>query len=209
MIRFAAHAVIPASVIAKLDKYAVSIRPKRWYGRSQAVLQFRDEILKQGKTIQKSFCAWCMLPLGEDGRRTIHRDHIAPKSIHPEWTFLAVNLVLSCEYCNGFSNKGDLPTVKTLSAKYEDCEFYVVHPYLDEVEVHIGFDKDDDDLPVVAVGKTEKGIWTILNLSLDSPGLTRERAKEVLYESRDHGLLPHNVEALVVQAVQGLGSRVL
>ncbi|WP_155953509.1 hypothetical protein [Pseudomonas sp. URIL14HWK12:I6] len=202
MIKFKHCAFIDPALTLQLDAYPVASRPKRWNGKAEPVKKFRDEILVQGQLIQDNLCAWCRLSLGSDGRRTVHRDHIAPKSLHPEWTFLPLNLVLSCEFCNGFANKGDIPTVAISNADYDKCHFFVVHPYLDEVSRHITFDNDVDDLPVIAIGASEKGVWTIKMLNLDSPGITRERAKEVYYQTRKR--LPLKDEALIELALNSI-----
>jgi 5-methylcytosine-specific restriction endonuclease McrA len=76
------------------------------------VKAFKRRILEQGLVIQELRCAWCTLLIGEQGRRSIHRDHIAPKQSYPQWTFLPKNLVLACEYCNGFAVKSRLDTVR-------------------------------------------------------------------------------------------------
>lgn len=204
MIRLPRCAAIAADVMRELDAYPVEDRPTRWEGRTKPVKTFRNEILVQGIAIQDNRCAWCRLPLGREGRRTIHRDHIAPKALHPAWTFLPVNLVLACEYCNGFENKSDTPTISILHAEYERCEFLLVHPYLDDVGIHIEFDTDEDDLPVVIKGISPKGEWTIENLHLDTTGITKERAKEVLYKIWKERRLPAQDEALIDIALQAI-----
>src|SRR5476651_1184695 len=107
MINLPRCAAIDPGVQKKLDAIKVELRPKRWYGKAKAVTTFKGEVLTQGRLIQRERCAWCTLPLGAEGRRTIHRDHIAPSSIYPQWTFVAKNLVISCEYCNGLAVKSD------------------------------------------------------------------------------------------------------
>ncbi|MBK5547619.1 hypothetical protein JFT85_22935 [Pseudomonas sp. TH04] len=200
MIKLPRWATIDNGVQKKLDAIKVDLRPKRWYGKAKAVVEFKSQVLTQGRVIQRKRCAWCTLPLGEEGRRTIHRDHIAPSSIYPQWTFVAKNLVISCEYCNGLAVKADIDTIKVLRDKYDDCEFHIVHPYDDEIECHIQFDDDEDQLPVVVRGISPKGLWTIENMKLNDVGLTRERAKEVYYERR--GLtLPAPEEDLIERAL--------
>ncbi|WP_130907551.1 hypothetical protein [Pseudomonas sp. Sample_16] len=203
MIRLARCATIPADVMKKLDAYPLNKRPILWKGKSKPVKQFRDEILAQGIAIQANACAWCRLPLGREGRRTIHRDHIAPKALHPVWTFLPINVVLACEYCNGFENKSDTPTIAILDADYEKCKFLLVHPYLDRVKCHIAFDNDKNELPVLIKGLSEKGRWTINKLKLDTTGITEERAKEVIFKRWKESLSAED-EVLVTSAVQAI-----
>ncbi|XVN15689.1 hypothetical protein QZH46_06780 [Pseudomonas corrugata] len=157
MIQLPACAVIADEIMLNLDAYPVPIRPARWEGKAKAVVAFRNEISAQGTVIQENRCAWCRLPLGREGRRTIHRDHIAPKALYPAWTFLPLNLVLACEFCNGFENKSDVQTVEEFNANYKLCKFFIVHPYLDLVADHFEYDVDEDDLPVVIKGSPRKG----------------------------------------------------
>lgn len=204
MIQLPACAIISDEVMRKLNAYPVPIRPARWDGRAKAVVAFRSEISTQGAVIQENRCAWCRLPLGREGRRTIHRDHIAPKALHPTWTFLPLNLVLACEFCNGFENKSDIETVEELNADYTQCKFFIVHPYLDPVADHFEFDVDEDDLPVVIKGVSPQGKWTIKHLNLADSGITKERAKEVLHKMWKERRLVARDEALVNGAVKAI-----
>ena len=145
------------------------------------VKEFKKIVLEKGLKIQESRCSWCTLLIGEKGRRTPQRDHIAPKSTYPKWTFLTKNIVLSCEYCNGFAIKNKLDTVEEDAADYDDVKFFVVHPYKDEPKCHIEFEGGSRESGITIRGKTLKGSWTIANLKLDSPGMTELRARDFLY----------------------------
>lgn len=204
MIKLIRHATIDAATQAKLDKYKINDRPKRWNGRAAAVVEFKNRVLEDGLVIQHEKCSWCMLPVGEIGRRTAHRDHIAPKSKHPQWTFLPINLVISCEYCNGFAVKGSIDTIETSAASYEDCAFYVIHPYLDDPSQHLSFLPMDDGSKILIQSLSTKGTWTIEKLKLDTPGATIERAKEYLYQQHTANLSQTNQE-LLRAAVLALG----
>lgn len=184
LIKLDRWASINEEILARLNRYAVADRPKRWLGKARAVLEFKREVLSQGLLIQANKCGWCTLPVGEDGRRTAHRDHIAPKGVHPKWTFLPKNIIVACEFCNGFAVKGEIDTVSVVSDEYDACIFHVVHPYLDEPSAHISF----RDGGVLIQSLSAKGAWTIEKLKLDSSGLTTLRAKEFLYDRYKAGL---------------------
>ncbi len=83
---------------------------------------------------------------------------------------------------------------------YPNSEFYIVHPYFDETEEHIGFVDGDVGYPVVINGLTDKGVWTIDKMKLDSTQLTKERAKDFLF-ARDANALPGEYLDLLRQAV--------
>jgi hypothetical protein len=204
MIKFNRFATVAEHVLTKLDKYAVADRPKRWEGKAAAVITFKKNILDDGLVIQAGKCAWCMLPVAAQGRRTAHRDHIAPKAKHPKWTFLPVNLVIACEYCNGFAVKGDVDTIETAAENYTDCIFHVVHPYLEDPSLHLSFLSEANDTGILIKSLSTKGTWTIQSLQLDTPGATTERAKEYLYQLRLSSLSAPDGE-LLREAVLALG----
>ncbi|APV39844.1 hypothetical protein PFAS1_10980 [Pseudomonas frederiksbergensis] len=203
MIRFKKWALIDANTIATLDKYPVEKRPSRWDGQTKAVKKFKDEVLKQGLAIQEQKCAWCTLNVGTLGRRTAHRDHIAPKAKYPQWTFFAKNLIIACEYCNGFAVKGEINTVSKVEDVYENCIFHVVHPYLDDPSDHLEF-LGDSPLSVTIRSRTPKGLWTIDKLQLDTAGATMERAKDRLLEMYMNDLSPAQ-KGLLKSASDSLG----
>lgn len=204
MIKFDQCAEIEESVLTTVNSYPIAMRPKRWSGKAQVVLTFKKAILEQGLIIQSGKCGWCMLPVGDEGRRTAHRDHIAPKARYPQWTFTPMNLVIVCEYCNGFGVKGELDTIETVSPNYEDCVFHLVHPYLEDPSGHLSFTSEEQDNKIVIQSQSPKGRWTIENLKLDTPGATVARAKEYLHHQR-MGDLPDAYKTLLQHAVQALG----
>lgn len=190
MRKFASWATIAVDVQKALDKIADADKSKAWDGRRKAVIAFKNAVHAHGMDIQGKRCAWCTLAIGPEGRRTAHRDHIAPKALYAQWTFTAQNLILACEFCNGFSVKADLDTVRTVGTTYDKSEFLIVHPYLDEPANHIEFSDNDGNGGVLAVGKTDLGLWTIRELQLDSPGLTKERSKDYIYFLHTKQALP-------------------
>lgn len=197
-------ATIDSAVQAKLDRYAVDKRSTRWEGRAKPVLTFKSEVMSQGLAIQGGRCAWCTLKVGEEGRRTAHRDHIAPKAKYPTWTFLPKNLVITCEYCNGFLVKGETDTVANLHANYDDCDFHVVHPYLDDPCIHLSFRPHDGVPGVLIKSHSRKGEWTIKLFRLDTPEATANRTKDKLYERHQANLDPRS-QMRFEQALEAIG----
>lgn len=204
MIRFNRFVTVDEQILTKLEKYPIADRPKRWDGKAAAVTTFKKCILDEGLKIQEGKCAWCMLPVAARGRRTAHRDHIAPKAKHPKWTFLPVNLVIACEYCNGFAVKGDIDTIETIAENYTDCVFHVVHPYLEDPSLHLSFLSEANGTGIIIKSLSTKGTWTIISLQLDTPGATTERAKEYLFQQRLNSLSVPDGD-LLRKAVNGLG----
>lgn len=199
-----AAATIQDEVLAAL--FEVEDKVKEWDRQTNNVKAFKSAIYLHGMDIQEERCVWCTLQMGPKGRRSVHRDHIAPKKLHPEWTFQPLNIALACEYCNGFSVKVDLETVEASAANYLDVKFYLVHPYLDDPEQHISFAYGaDGERGVLISSETDKGRWTIKNLKLDSPGMTVERAKDAAY-ARISNTLPQYYKNMMDAAMESLSS---
>lgn len=196
MIKIDQCATIDAILQVELDSINLNERSAAWDGKREPVKQFKKLIMDHGLVAQKSRCVWCTLMIGVEARRTIHRDHIAPKSSYPQWTFHAKNLALTCECCNGFLIKGKLDTVAAVGHGYDTTEFHIVHPYLDSTEDHITFLEEVEGESVTVQGISTKGLWTIEKMQLDSPGMTMERAKDLVFNRAIKNLPNHFVDLL-------------
>ncbi|QNO17849.1 retron system putative HNH endonuclease [Caproicibacterium amylolyticum] len=122
---------IPKSLKTKLKKHAVA---GGWNSGAAEVKKFKAIAKLQLMENQQNKCAYCELPL-----LSSEIDHIAPKGgdkhpKHVEYTFLPVNLVLSCHDCNSTFGKGQTDVIKRLGKHYTDSDFSIVHPYLDDPE---------------------------------------------------------------------------
>jgi uncharacterized protein (TIGR02646 family) len=190
---------VDQSILDELSKISYGERAAAWNKKGKYVISFKRKIKEDGLKIQESRCVWCTLLLGKRGHRTAHRDHIAPKGDYPHWTFVPKNLVLACEYCNGFSVKCALDTVKVVASTYEGSEFFIVHPYEDNVVEHISFTELDKGAQITINGLSPKGVWTVQNMKLDSPELTVLRAQDHLYQKM-FGSLPKHFKALLLKA---------
>ncbi len=127
--------------------------------------------------IQDGKCAYCMSKLNptvkNDGDLQLDgdREHIAPKSIHPNFIFEPLNFVLACSTCNRIL-KNDTDTIQLVHTNYEDCEFKIIHPILDNVDEHIGFSKG-----VIISLSLDKGKWTDNLFKLSNEYYTRQRVE--------------------------------
>lgn len=95
--------------------------------------------------------------------------------------------------------KGGLDTVSAAAVDYKDVVFHLVHPYLDEVDDHIGFVGDSLIEGFLIRGLSDKGIWTIRELKLDSTHLTTQHARDYLF-ARELGKLPPHFQDLFKSA---------
>lgn len=151
----------------------------------------KDKIKCKLWQLQNGLCVYCMSKInptqkhGEfsgdiDCNDTIDalpydgdREHIAPKSVDPEFMFLPMNLALACTTCNKIKNA--IPVIVHKRNVYENCTFSIVHPYLDNVEDHIIFDEE-----VFIEYKTREGEYTIRIFGLSNLHYTSMRADRIL-----------------------------
>ena len=162
--------------------YLDSIKPfhkDQWNITIKAMKSVKEKIKKDLILIQNNKCAYCIKDLDDRTRSDDDlqldgdREHIAPKSIHPEFMFEELNLVLSCAVCNR-TLKNDIDVISRKNTSYSRCDFNIVHPYLDNYKKHIVFDTD----MVICTGYiTTKGLTTINLFKLNESYITKERAK--------------------------------
>lgn len=113
-------ATIDTDLLAKLQAHAPLKQRAMWErgGRGRPK-RFKEEITSQLLPTQNARCAYCGLKMrGEHP----HRDHIAPKESHPEYTFQPENLVLTCYPCNS-EFKGKTDTISLKKGTYIECLF--------------------------------------------------------------------------------------
>ncbi|WP_299211224.1 hypothetical protein [uncultured Tateyamaria sp.] len=200
MINLNECATIAIAVQTALDAIADDEKSDAWNTQTNDVKAFKVAIMDHGIEVQNTRCVWCTLEVAEEGHRTAHRDHIAPKGKHGRWTFEPLNLAISCEYCNGFKVKGEVETVVTVAANYADVEFLIVHPYLDNTAEHIRFVDNGAGYPIVIEGLSPRGIWTIDTMKLASPHLTKLRAMDHIF-AKETAALPAEDQDLFKRAV--------
>lgn len=172
-------ATVDALVLSKLHAKSAELQAKTWNYTSGYARRFKDAITSQMSTAQSNRCAYCGSRLLGDEH---HRDHIAPKESHPEFTFIPSNLVLACYYCNS-ECKGTTDTISTKSADYSNCSFSIIHPIFDEPSDHIQFTGGENEILVRVVAGSTKGPATVTMFHLDSPELTKQRAKDALLDN--------------------------
>jgi hypothetical protein len=188
MINLDVCATIGAVVQTAMNAIPDEEKSDAWSRQTNAIKNFKSAVMVHGLAVQNKKCVWCTLAIDEEGRRTAHRDHIAPKGKHGNWTFEPFNIAISCEYCNGFKVKGEVETVATAAANYVDSDFLIVHPYLDDTTEHIEFVDNEAGHPIVIEGLTDRGIWTIDTMQLASTHLTKQRAQEFIFARETEAL---------------------
>ncbi|HMW08652.1 MAG TPA: HNH endonuclease domain-containing protein [Leptospiraceae bacterium] len=152
---------------------------------SDNLADLRKEIRDYYRLEQNAICSYCRQTISIIYPSNSHIEHIAPKSLHPEYIFEPKNLCVVCSDCNQIKkNQETLKTIpdtikKKYKTKYPDKsdDFYIVHPHLDDYDKHIliinGFYIDND---------SSKGNFTIgacrLNRKLGITGWEPEVVEE-------------------------------
>jgi uncharacterized protein (TIGR02646 family) len=107
--------------------------------------KLKKEIRGYYRKEQKILCAYCKYPVSVIYPTNCHIEHIAPKSIHPEYIFEPKNLCVICADCNQIKRDQEtthqIPDTlkKKYKRKYPDKseDFYIVHPHFDKYDDHI------------------------------------------------------------------------
>jgi uncharacterized protein (TIGR02646 family) len=164
--------------LATLSPYTAAV----WDIKTVKMTEIKRKMKEDLWLLQNGLCAYCMKELDpripSDGGLALDgdREHIAPKSLHPEYIFESKNLVLACIVCNR-TLKNDTDTIHTKNLNYDNCRFNIVHPYLDTISQHIEFTDG-----VITKIFTPEGSETVEMFKLDEPWLTRQRIKALLCE---------------------------
>lgn len=160
---------------------------KGWESKDACVENFKDEIKPKLMRNQNGKCAFCGLPLAD---RNPEIEHIAPKggerrTLHPECTFLPLNLVYACHHCNSTTCKGQIDTVESKSGDYRTWSFKLVHPYLDDPADFFEFDESGTIIPLPKQefeaddSRRKKALFTIKLFGLDRESTLFELAKQI------------------------------
>lgn len=163
--------------------------PGGWSNKADCVNEFKENIKLLLKRNQRGLCAYCGLPLET---RSPEIDHIAPKGgeirpKHPEVTFLPLNLVYACHYCNSTECKGQIDVVESKSSgDYARWSFKLVHPYLDDPQDFFEINNNEELIWLPKKGTDllhqSKAKFTIDMFNLNSEAHLMEKAKQILFE---------------------------
>lgn len=169
-------------------EYLVSLQPhskKTWKVQTNRMKSLKGNILSQLVALSKlsyhlryEVCSYCGCVLNLTSGSEI--DHVANQSRYPQFIFTELNLVLSCHFCNSPSKKGQKNTVNSQHNDYSQCQFKIVHPYLDDPDEH--YDWLDESEGVIIQSKSEKGKESIKMFGLDDPIHTQHRAMVKKYQ---------------------------
>lgn len=180
-----------------VKRYLKKIKPYsggEWDLKDNEIVLLKKVARKQLTKYQNGKCAYCGLNLDS---RAPEIEHIAPKGggkrpKHVEYTFLPINLVMACRDCNSPKKKGQKETIDLKARYYHQCEFNIVHPYLDDPNDFFDFIKDPNIeggvIPIPKQGEPHyiinKAKNTIHMFGLDTGEKILALTQERLYEKR-------------------------
>lgn len=107
--------------------------------------ELKKEIRNFYRKEQKLKCAYCRNPISVVYPQNCHIEHIAPKSIYPQYIFEPQNLCVICVDCNLIKRNqetvNEVPnTIKKKKLKNypkKSDNFLIVHPHFDNYDDHI------------------------------------------------------------------------
>jgi len=124
--------------------------------------ELRREIREHYRNTQRLRCAYCLEVVATVSASGAPIEHIAPKSLYPQFAFEAKNLCVICPDCNEIKRQQETlnespDPLRRKRKRYPSRSdaFKIVHPHFDDYSEHI------IKLGRVFVGKSKKGDWTI------------------------------------------------
>jgi len=172
--------IVPAARVKSLRRQLTrqDIASQLWKRTTGQIGAFKSTLTDQLKVNQDRRCAYCGTYLFEDFP---HRDHIAPKNPHFNWTFWPTNLVLACYSCNT-DRKKRTDTVSQVHPTYRRSKFRIIHPYFDDPNAHLNFIGHRGKILINPKNGSAKGKETIELFDLMSPERAKQRAKDALLD---------------------------
>lgn len=136
-------------------------------------------------------CAYCERILEKGG---VQIEHIAPKESNENFCYEPLNLVSSCSVCNAIANKGSKDTILAPKhGNYVNNNFTIVHPYLDDPDIHIKY-QDPERILFDKALCTPKGLNTIDIFNWDT--VNASTARTIIARSRN---IPINIAQLILE----------
>lgn len=155
-----------------------------WDSTNDAISAFKDNLRTHMYHQQNRRCVYCRMRVSM-ATEFLHREHIVPKSPHPQWMFLPKNLCVACQKCNTYkSDKETLMDPNTVNYPNHSDGFKIIHPFFDKYSDHIELIGG-----IIYAGKTDKGTFTITTCNLSRVELAEERAEKRMEEENPDSVM--------------------
>lgn len=124
-----------------IDKFGLSVKVWELDQINSLKKDIRDFYRKE----QRVLCAYCKSQVSVVYPTNCHIEHIAPKSLYPNYMFEPKNLCVICADCNQIKRNQETinevrdPVKNKYKRKYpvKSEDFLIVHPHFDNYEDHI------------------------------------------------------------------------
>jgi uncharacterized protein (TIGR02646 family) len=163
---------------SRTETNCIALAVNNWDSGRKCITQLKINLNIYLDTHQQEKCCYCGLLYDRTGRGEI--EHIAPKGAkhYPQFCFVERNLAKACQLCNSSSMKHMYDTIETLSPDYDDCIFKIVHPYLDDHNLHYQWHFGIRSVIISVANNSSKAKESIRLFELDSVKRTRARASQ-------------------------------
>ena len=88
---------------------ASSGHPKAEHWKKSCLNGFKEHVKEYYSDMQNNRCVYCRMKVSL-ATGFYHIEHIAPKSLYPQWMYEPKNLCLACPNCNSAKNATDILT---------------------------------------------------------------------------------------------------
>ena len=160
------------------ESTCITSAAQNWDSKRNCIKDLKENLNNHFDSHQSEKCCYCGLLYDRTGRGEI--EHIAPKggAFYPQFTFEAQNLAKACQLCNSSSMKHVYNSIQVLNANYQNCDFTIVHPYLDNHDLHYSWNYGIRNIVISVANNSDKGRESIRLFELDSVKRTRARAAQ-------------------------------
>ena len=171
-----------------------------WGSQTNCIKALKTNFNTHFNTEQSEKCCYCGLLYDRTGRGEI--EHIAPKEQYPQFSYTSNNLAKACQLCNSSSMKHTFDTVETLNPEYDQCDFKIVHPYLDDHNFHYRFGYGLLNVTISVNNNSDKARESIRLFELASEKRTRARAVQRNQERIENLYnLPDNIKRRIKSVI--------
>lgn len=141
-----------------------------WESKVESMSTIKGKIRGHFLPLQKNQCCYCKMLKQENHGKTWDIEHIFPRDLYPNFTFIPLNLAISCTECNGFkSNKEVRIKTSSKSSRYPSTgsNISIIHPHFDNYDDHIKVIMGPDGrIFHTPINKSKKGRATIMMCNL-------------------------------------------
>ncbi|MCX7552118.1 hypothetical protein [Xanthomarina sp. F2636L] len=174
----------------------------KWDSRKNCILNLKTAMNNHFDINQREKCCFCGLYYDRTGRGEL--EHIAPKGagLYPQYTFTPHNIAKACQLCNSSSMKHTYDPITVLNPVYQNCQFSIVHPYLDNHNDHYKWNYGLLNVLISVNNNSSKGIKSIELFELASEKRTRARAIQRNQERLENIFnIPNNIKRRILSAI--------